>query len=524
VSKALFDKNAAMMVIAGLLHNPSIIHDQDNFKLTPNDFDNEFYKIIFGAILNLAMEGTEKIFPQDIDLYIGQYNKQYEVFKNSSGYDFLKGLQPFIDSMDLGKFNFYYDRLKKFTILRDLEKAGIQTKEFYNPDVDFMFLEKESEKLNNLSIDEMIKNILKKINKVEDGYISRNINTTQKASVGLRDLYYDLKKNPEIGMPLDGDILNYILRGARFGKMYINSSPSGQGKTRMMVGNACAISLPYIESDQVIIRDSLAPVLFITTEQQADEIQTLILAYVSGVNERQILYGNTTKEEESRILKAIDLIEQYKNNFIIEVIPDPSIALIRAKLIKHIFQNNIQFIFYDYIFTSPSLLVEHQQSKIREDVALMMLSNTLKEIASQYQVFIHSATQLNDRWEKTIIRNVNHIRGSKAIGDKVDVGMVSIKLAEVPDELEIVEQLCKHAGIEVPNVVMDIYKNRRGEYTSIKLFRYFDYGTCRVRDLFLTTLSHNIIKNYDKIAYDIKTVDLLDLLTDKEEDDNGEIN
>jgi replicative DNA helicase len=528
VSKALFDRNAAMMIIAGLIKNPELVHDQDNFKLTTNDFDNEFYKIVFGAIANIAAEGSGTISAQDIDLYIGQFNKQYETFKAAGGYEFLKGLQPFIDSMDSSRFNFYYQRLKKFTVLRDLQKAGIETKEFYNPEVDFMYLDKESEKLNNITVDDIVKTILKKVNKVEDSFVSRAVTTNQKAASGIEKLYQELKQNPEIGKPLEGDILNYIVRGARFGKMYINSAPSGHGKTRFMVGNACAISLPRIEGDKVIVREDLSPVLFVTTEQGADEIQTLILAYVSGVNERKILHGDADFEEEKRILQAIELIKKYENNFIIEVIPDPSIALIRAKLTKHIFQNNVQFIFYDYIFTSPSLLVEYQQSKIREDVALMMLSNTLKEIAAQYGVFVQSATQLNERWEQTMVRNVNHIRGSKAIADKADVGMITVKLAEIPEEREIVEQLCKHAGIEIPNVVTDIYKNRRGELTGVKLFRYFDYGTCRIRDLFLTGLNHNILKNYDKIEYETTELDLLDIMTTKnkvedEGEDNGEI-
>ena len=106
MSKALFDRNAAMMIIAGLIKNPELVHDQENFKLTTNDFDNEFYKIVFGAIANIAAEGSQNISPQDIDLYIGQFNKQYEVFKSAGGYEYLRGLQPFIDSMDSSKFNF----------------------------------------------------------------------------------------------------------------------------------------------------------------------------------------------------------------------------------------------------------------------------------------------------------------------------------------------------------------------------------------------------------------------------------
>jgi hypothetical protein len=120
-----------------------------------------------------------------------------------------------------------------------------------------------------------------------------------------------------------------------------------------------------------------------------------------------------------------------------------------------------------------------------------------------------------------MVRNVNHIRGSKAIADKADVGMITVKLEAVKEEYEIVQQLCKHAGIEVPNVVTDIYKNRRGKFAGVKLFRYFDYATCRSRDLFLTYSNHNIIKNYDKIEYEIRQMDLLDIMTEKDEEDDG---
>ena len=95
--------------------------------------------------------------------------------------------------------------------------------------------------------------------------------------------------------------------------------------------------------------------------------------------------------------------------------------------------------------------------------------------------------------------------------------------SEVPEEMEIVKQLCQHAGIEMPNVVTDIYKNRRGKFAGVKLFRYFDYATCRTRDLFMTGLSHNIIKNYDKIEYEIREMDLLDIMTAERGEDDGEI-
>ena len=61
--------------------------------------------------------------------------------------------------------------------------------------------------------------------------------------------------------------------------------------TRFMVGNACAISLPYIENGKIIVREGLEKVLFVATEMSADEIQTLVLAYVSGINEEKNSIG-----------------------------------------------------------------------------------------------------------------------------------------------------------------------------------------------------------------------------------------
>ena len=252
MSRGLFDANAAMMVISGLLKDPKLLHDQDNFRLSINDFDNEFYKIVFGSIYNLTMSGVERIEPLDIDIYIAQYPQQYDVYQKNEGLEFIKKLTRPGEVFDQAKFVFHYDRLKKFTILRDLERNGFETKQFYNPSVALDKRDAEERKINEISADDIIRTVQKKLNVVEESYVSRLYSTTQRAAEGLKDLYFELKKNPEVGLPLEGDILNYILRGARFGKMYINSAPSGHGKTRFMLGNACALSLPRLNCENKI--------------------------------------------------------------------------------------------------------------------------------------------------------------------------------------------------------------------------------------------------------------------------------
>ena len=144
-------------------------------------------------------------------------------------------------------------------------------------------------------------------------------------------------------------------------------------------------------------------------------------------------------------------------------------------------------------------------------VVLMMLSNTLKEIAVEHQVFIMSSTQLNDKWQTQTVRNANLIRGSKAVVDKIDVGSISIKIDA--EELSSVQSLIEELQPKyLPNMVTDVYKNRRGELTEIKIFRHFDYGTCRVTDLFMTDSYYNLKTNYEQLTQKQHTILLEDLL------------
>lgn len=114
---ALFDRNAAMIVVSKLLNDPTIIHDTDNFRLTINDFHTDFYRIIFSAIYNLAIDGAETLGPKDIDLYIGQFTKQYQKYKEEDGYEFLQSAQDYGRDIDIATFSKFYDRLKSLQFL-----------------------------------------------------------------------------------------------------------------------------------------------------------------------------------------------------------------------------------------------------------------------------------------------------------------------------------------------------------------------------------------------------------------------
>ena len=149
--------------------------------------------------------------------------------------------------------------------------------------------------------------------------------------------------------------------------------------------------------------------------------------------------------------------------------------------------HEIKHVFYDYIFSSPSLLREFEGQNIREDVILMMLSTKLKELANELDVFVETGTQLNGSWEDTAksgIRNQNMIRGAKSIIDKGDAGYITLPVTQ--QELEALSNLIQVQGYRKPTHVTDVYKLRRGRYKNVRIWSSVDLGTCRVEDLFVT--------------------------------------
>jgi replicative DNA helicase len=515
-NEELSDNSAPPFIISSLMRNPLILED-DQFILTQEDFSQPLQQIVFTTIFNMAKQGFTMINPPDVDLFLKQYPTQYQYYTTNKGYEWLLNIHKVTEAFNQNEFKYYYDRLKKFSILRDLNSNGFDIRPFYDPTKEFLEHDEEDKKLNNIKLSDIPNRIRELLVSIENKHVGKENKSAITAEDGLRALVEQFKNTPEVGLPIDGEILNYAVRGARAGKLYVYSAPSGAGKTRFMVGNACAISLPYIENGKVIKREHLKPVLFIATEMGADEIQTLIISYISGVNEEKILLGSYSPEEEARVDMALKILDQYGKNFIIETMPDPSMAMIRAKMAKYIIQDGIEYIFYDYIFSSPGLLSEFRDIEVREDVALMMLSNTLKEVAQTYSVFVHTATQLNGNWEKVQIRNANLIRGSKAIADKIDIGIIGVRIDE--EEMDKIAIILKELKLKIPNIVMDIYKNRRGKLTSVKIFRYFDYGTCRAEDIMITDGNYKLVQDVGKLIYEKRAFDFLDIITGGKKDE-----
>lgn len=478
----LDEKNITLQIFGNLLKNSSILDKTDKYFLTANDFSSSFERRLFAIILTLHSQGARSIGINDIENYLKDIPSTYAVWEKEHGLDYLQDAE---DLSDEGNFDYYYNKLKKINLLKSLKRAGYDISEFYIEDPLNPKYQEVNAHFEEVSTTDITNSFRKKLNHIENEVGINQENKVSHANDGARQLIESLKLAPDTGPRLQGKFFNTIVRGARKGKFFLRSAASGQGKTRRAVGDACFLSYPIRYNLQTQDWDwdgGTEKSLIIVTEQEEDEIQTMILAYLSGVNEDNILFSNYEDGEEERIQKALQIMDIYQDNLRICRMPNPNIEQIQQIIRSEVIENGIDFIFYDYIFLNPALLNEFRDLKMADHQVLGMMSAALKDLAVELNVFISSSTQLNAQGEDNTkgIKNESAIRGSRAIVDKVDMGCIVNRPTD--EDLHVIEGLCS----KVPNSVTDVYKMRRGRYTQVRIWSYTDLGTCRVEDLLVT--------------------------------------
>lgn len=484
----MVDKRSILQVFGSLMKHPQFLSESDKYSLTPDDFYERFDKYVFMAIDNLYRGGAQRIQPLDVENYLEFDGAAAALFKQKNGIEYLQDADTL---SEVQNFDFYYTRLKKVNLLSTLQDKGIDISDFYIADLTKPNALDVNKHFDELGIDDILEAVKKKLLNIEHKFIQNDVTQTEKAIFNIQEVIDDAAKGIDIGVPIQGDILNEVVAGARLGTLMIRSAGSGTGKTRQAVGDACLIAYPMryepMTGEWVQI-GSGKKVLFIATEQTISEIQKMILAYLTGFNESKFRYGNFTEHENRIIKQALWVMEKYQDNFYIVQMPSPRIDLVKNLVREQVLLHDIEYVFYDYIFISPSLLSEFKGIALRNDEILLMFSTALKELAVELNICVFTSTQVNANADASSgIKNESAIAGSRAIINKADIGMVMAR----PTKEDI--DFYAGGGQAIPNVVTDIYKVRSGMWTQVRIWSYIDLGNLRKEDLRMTDASYNDI-------------------------------
>lgn len=263
--------------------------------------------------------------------------------------------------------------------------------------------------------------------------------------------------------------------------------------TRNMVGDACILAFPYRynpKTERWCQTGNACKVLYIATEQKPKEIQRMILAYLTGINESKFRYGNFTEKEKIIVEQAFKVWEEFGDNLVIGRMPNPTNEGLKNYVREQVILNQIEYVFYDYIFIGPALLNEFKGFSLRNDELLLLMCTSLKDIAEELNVFVMTATQVNSNADNNKeIRNEASLAGGRSTINKADFGFIMARPTN--EELTTLKDFCDKYG--APTLVTDVFKVRSGEWNQVRVWSMYDAGTLRKEDLFVTNSRLEVI-------------------------------
>lgn len=496
----LYSINIASLLLGCLMKNPSLL-SQPQYPLDKNCFAPEqFHKILYLAIQRLYNEGVSEVTEIEVENIVKNKPVYFEVLQDNNYIDFINTSK---ELAVVENFDYYYNTIRKFALLRDLKDNGIDIKEFYDE------LQDENEqaaKLEKLTIQDILNVVELKGIKLRSKYDVKYVRGEMVAGEDTESLITDFEQSPAFGAFLCSPYLTQLYMGWCRGHLLDESAPSGVGKTRIAVADLCGVSVDKLWDDEaqdfIYNPNYQGPGLFIHTELATrHEINPMFLACIAGVEVKHITQGLLSHDEKLRVLKAGEILQA--NNMRLVDMADFTCQSIDRKIKECVEGYGMQYCVFDYVQLNSAATQEYRQNteaQAREDLILRNITLELKNMAEKYMVGIKTMTQLNGNEKTMDFPDESCLSGGKSQKNKLDAACITLPVKDRVKERKRIDQYLKHKGFGAnsliePNVVSYVFKSRFGEYADqkIKVWRYFDRSKFRNIDLFCTN-------QYDELA------------------------
>lgn len=482
-------------VIGCVCNNLDLIRDT-SINIEIDDFVQNTHKVTFAAVKNIAIQSpmANSLSARDVDNYLSAFEGRHATWLEQKGFEYV---QQCIDKSNEDTFDLSYKRVRKMSLLREFVNEGIDITDLYNyTTLDSQELDEQMTTIDRMTMSDIIEHFSVKQLRIKDKY---NVDTdTQafKVGEGLDALFERLEKGPDYGIPFDNAYYNALFRGMGEGRVLLQSASTGSGKTRNAIKDACEVSASHKFNIQKQRWDAIGvelPSLLISTELEEDEVNILMLAYISGIPQKVIQDSNYDNEVANRLYKAREVLENAEIYCV--VIKDFSIRDIEDIIERHIIEKQIVIAAFDYIQMRPKLqrsLNEANGGAIqREDQVLQSLAEALKDISEKYKIFIRTSTQLNRNVKDNDKRDADSLAGGRATANKVDFGIIVMKTRS--KDIKSVDHILSNPkwGNREPNYMHWVYKNRQGE-DNVIVWTQFNLANLREEICFVTDFDYNL--------------------------------
>lgn len=482
-------------LLLGNIANDLQILNNREYEINSDMFTNQNHLLLFESMKHLARDKSLK----EVDSFYLETILRSNPLKHKRFVEegLSELLELFKEKAKGTSVKYNYETVVRATALTSAQSFGFDISELLNESLPKENLNEQIEKLNKMSIDEILTHFSNKLSGFKN-VLRRDLSEDYSfhAKDGLHNLLKKCKEEPKWGKAFQSKYLNTIIRGMQGSKLLIRSAPTGGGKSRQSMADACNLSIKEkynLATEEWEYNGDAESSLFISTELVKEEVQLAMLAFASGINELTIKNGNWSNYEDKILKEAIDVIED--SNLYCHYIADFSLSDIEDIIVEHILKYNVKYVFFDYLQIASKLSSEMQakfKMSLRGDEILANFSAALKRIANKYDVYVCTSTQLNRSYKNDAEPDPTHLRGGMATADKADHGIITLPVGI--KEKEALMELTK-SGIAntYPTVGHFIFKNRGGAWKGVIVWTHFNMGNMREEDCFVTDLNYNLI-------------------------------
>jgi|GEM_PF-1741622 len=383
-----------MFIIGSMYLNPDLFLDYGELIKSKYDFNQPSNKFLYDSIMDLYSQhaGTE-INQIKINTYMNSDPERKAKYEYLKGYSIIDRLTRVVD---LDDFPLYYEKLKKYSLLREFERKGFPVQKLMG--------RKDFDKIGT---EEIIKGMEYQINTI--GTVIGGVQDSIILGHNMPEKIDEWKLTPDVGIPIPFQIINSLLRGLRGKKFNLFGMHSGCGKSRTTSKLACYLGIKLG-----------IPVLVLVNEQDEAEWLGMQISCVLNnpefgfdvqmkrrgidlIDETKIVTGTLNEQEEEIVKEAAQYIKKNSKIYFLELNKYDENTLKRQ--IKRHKLRNCQLIIYDTM-----------KAPDHDWMTFVKTADMLKEVASTEDIPVWSTFQLtddslfNDMLTSQAIANGKHIK------------------------------------------------------------------------------------------------------------------
>lgn len=392
--------------MASFYKDPDLFLDYGDLIVPKYDFYEETTTFLYNTLYEMYhYQLNGELSEAKINVFMNQDAERKMKYEKIKGYSYIKRI---MDLVDLEEFNTYYQNLKKYSLLRELERKGFPAKKII-----------DKNNFSKVTPEDIIRGMEYQINTI--GTVIGGVQDSVILGRKITERIEQWKKSPDVGLIIPFEILNMLIRGARGKKLNLMGMHSGCGKSRLTSKIACYIGILFG-----------CDILAACNEQSEDEWDAMILSCVinnpefhwsidgsernelgeiikkhnfifDGIDETKIVTGALTEAEEEIVMVAAKFIEANSRIHFLELGKYDELTL-KRQFKRHKIKG-CKFFIYDTL-----------KAPDHDWMSFVKTGDMLKNTAQELDVSIWATFQLtddslfNEVLNSTAIANGKHIK------------------------------------------------------------------------------------------------------------------